>query len=102
MADSGYCPSGRFFEAAACGCPILTDAWEGLDAFFGADEVIRVETADAMMRALEIDTEELNHYAVRAQQRTLDEHSGEQRARQLLGYFEEARTQSRHSQWEVA
>ena len=30
MAASGYCPSGRFFEAAACGTPILTDDWEGL------------------------------------------------------------------------
>ena len=32
----GYCPSGRLFEAAACGAAILSDAWEGLDAFFEA------------------------------------------------------------------
>ena len=36
MARMGYCPSGRLFEAAACGAPILSDAWEGLDAFFTA------------------------------------------------------------------
>ncbi len=35
MARMGYCPSGRLFEAAACGgAALLTDAWEGLDQFF--------------------------------------------------------------------
>ncbi|MBE7158276.1 MAG: glycosyltransferase, partial [Rhodospirillales bacterium] len=33
MADMGWCPSGRLFEAAACGVPILSDSWAGLDAF---------------------------------------------------------------------
>ena len=33
MAASGYCPSGRFFEAAACGTPIVTDWFRGLDSF---------------------------------------------------------------------
>ncbi len=31
MAESGWCPSGRLFEAAACAAPILSDWWEGLD-----------------------------------------------------------------------
>ena len=30
----GWCPSGRLFEAAACGVPVICDAWEGLDSFF--------------------------------------------------------------------
>src|SRR5205085_9249268 len=34
MAATGYCPSGRLFEAAACGAPILSDEWAGLDHFF--------------------------------------------------------------------
>src|SRR5262249_7885726 len=34
MAESGYCPSGRLFEAAACATPIASDAWPGLDHFF--------------------------------------------------------------------
>src|SRR5205823_5409171 len=33
MASYGYCPSGRFFEAAACGTPIITDRWPGLETF---------------------------------------------------------------------
>ena len=31
MAAMGYCPSGRLFEAAACGTAVLTDEWDGLD-----------------------------------------------------------------------
>ena len=31
MAAMGFCPSGRVFEAAACGAPIISDAWLGLD-----------------------------------------------------------------------
>ena len=34
MAEMGYCPSGRLFEAAACQTPVVSDAWEGLDQFF--------------------------------------------------------------------
>ena len=34
MAAMGWCPSGRLFEAAACGVPILSDDWQGLEEFF--------------------------------------------------------------------
>ncbi|MFP2902314.1 glycosyltransferase, partial [Corallococcus sp. 4LFB] len=34
MVRAGYSPSVRLFEAAACGVPIISDAWEGLDGFF--------------------------------------------------------------------
>src|SRR5262249_34533294 len=34
MAQMGYCPSGRLFEAAACGAPVLSDEWEGIEQFF--------------------------------------------------------------------
>ena len=42
MAANGWCPSGRFFEAAACGTPLITDAWEGLDSFFDLQSELRV------------------------------------------------------------
>ena len=32
MVRAGHSPSVRLFEAAACGTPILSDAWEGLDS----------------------------------------------------------------------
>jgi spore maturation protein CgeB len=47
MAEMGWCPSGRLFEAAACGCAILSDQWEGLDAFFAPGREILVAAAPA-------------------------------------------------------
>jgi spore maturation protein CgeB len=98
MAESGYCPSGRFFEAAACGAPMLTDFWEGLDTFFHpTDELTVVGTAQDVVHALQLNGYELGRKAARARQRTLDEHTGRDRARQLLAYCEEARNLQRSS-----
>src|SRR3712207_6897251 len=40
------CPSGRLFEAAACGVPILSDAWEGIETFFAPGEELLVASTD--------------------------------------------------------
>ena len=92
MAANGWCPSGRFFEAAACGTPLITDAWEGLDSFFDLRSELRVVSdAAAVEDALNAPDAELNTMAARARERTLEEHTGAVRARQLLHYLEEAR-----------
>ncbi|WP_270937053.1 CgeB family protein [Falsiroseomonas oryzae] len=44
MAALGWCPSGWLFEAAACGAPVLIDAWEGPKAFYTPGEEILVAT----------------------------------------------------------
>ncbi len=91
MAHSGYCPSGRFFEAAACGTPIFTDWWEGLDAFFDPQRDLRVvATAEDVLSALNMPDEDLSVLATRARCRTLDEHTGERRGAELLSHCEEA------------
>ena len=41
MAAMGHCPSGRLFEAAACGTAILSDDWAGLDDFFAKPDPTR-------------------------------------------------------------
>jgi len=93
MAANGWCPSGRFFEAAACGTPLITDAWDGLDSFFDLQSELRVVTnAEDVEAALSSSDSELQSMAERARQRTLDEHSGNVRAGQLLQYIEEARS----------
>ena len=93
MAANGWCPSGRFFEAAACGTPLITDAWEGLDSFFDLQSELRVvASAEDVKAALGTTDAELQSMATRARQRTLDEHTGSVRARQLLQYIEEARS----------
>ncbi len=91
MAVYGWCPSGRFFEAAACGTPLITDWWEGLDSFFDPQQELRVVTsAEDVEAALKMPDKDLLAMADRARQRTLDEHTGKVRAGQLIKYFEEA------------
>ena len=90
MARFGHCPSGRFFEAAACGTPLVTDWWNGLEAFFDDDELFVAHNSDHVLEALSATDEELQRVARRARQRTLEEHTGLRRAEQLLGYLEEA------------
>ena len=34
MIEAGYSPSVRLFAAAACGVPIISDYWQGLEQFF--------------------------------------------------------------------
>jgi spore maturation protein CgeB len=84
MAEMGHCPSGRLFEAAACGTPVLTDWWEGLDQFYesGREILVARSTEDAMA-ALELEDAELRRIAQAARERTLEEHSADRRAVEL-------------------
>jgi spore maturation protein CgeB len=84
MAEMGYCPSGRLFEAAACGTPILSDWWEGLDKFFKpGSEILVAYNAEEAIAALQLSREELNKIARSARERTLSEHTAEHRAEEL-------------------
>lgn len=92
MAAMGYCPSGRLFEAAACGAPVLSDDWEGLERFFrpGA-EILVANNTDQAVNALELDDASLHRIGRAARERTLDEHTSEVRARDLEAILERAR-----------
>ncbi|TPI10985.1 glycosyltransferase [Mesorhizobium sp. B4-1-3] len=47
MIAAGWSPSVRLFEAAACGTPIISDRWPGLDDFFPAPAIeTAASTAD--------------------------------------------------------
>src|SRR6185503_1614235 len=60
MAALGHCPSGRLFEAAACGVPVLSDAWDGLDAFFTpGEEILIADSAEDTLAALALGPEAL-------------------------------------------
>ena len=92
MATYGYCPSGRFFEAAACGTPIVSDTWPGIEEFFrDGQEIFLARKFADVMAAMQRTDMELARVAKRARERTLDEHTGDRRAKQLLAYFEQAR-----------
>ena len=84
MKRMGYCPSGRLFEAAACGAPLLSDYWEGLDLFFEpGSEIIVARDSDEAAAAIDLPYAALQEIARRARERVLDEHTARHRARQL-------------------
>jgi spore maturation protein CgeB len=85
MAESGWCPSGRMFEAAACGVPVLTDWWDGLDEFFRPDvEILVVRSTEDVLRALDLSDRELNRIGAAARDRALADHTAERRAADLV------------------
>jgi spore maturation protein CgeB len=93
MIRAGYSPSVRLFEAAACGVPIISDYWRGLDTLFtpGKDIVISHSAADTL-RALSMSERDRRAIARRARRRVLADHTAQHRAVQVEGYLAEART----------
>lgn len=95
MAAMGYCPSGRLFEAAACGTPVLSDWWEGLDEFFEPGEEILIATSTAeALKSIEADSDSLKKVGLRARERALACHTAEIRARQLISLIESSARES--------
>jgi spore maturation protein CgeB len=85
MAAMGFCPPGRLFEAAACGTPVVTDCWEGLETFFEPGrEILVARDADDVTAALDLDSDERRQIGRRARERALSQHSAQVRAGELV------------------
>jgi spore maturation protein CgeB len=81
MADMGYCPSGRLFEAAACAAPLISDSWAGIESFFEPGrEIIIADAPEDVIGALHRSDAELSLMAQAARERTLQEYTAERRA----------------------
>ncbi|BDU15998.1 CgeB family protein [Lysobacter auxotrophicus] len=92
MVAMGFSPSVRLFEAAACGTPIVSDPWTGLDALFEPDKEILIahsgaQVAHWLQRIPDPMRRRIGH-AARA--RFLAEHTPAHRAQSLHTYFERA------------
>jgi spore maturation protein CgeB len=84
MAEYGYCPSGRLFEATACGTPLLSDTWEGLETFFKPGvEILPVRTQQDVIAALSLSDGELLRVGEAARAHTLAHHTAEHRVSEL-------------------
>ena len=92
MREAGYCPSGRLFEAAACGVAVLSDDWAGLDQFFTPGEEIMVaRSTEDVIGALALPRAEVARVARAARERTLAAHTADARAAELEKIFDDAR-----------
>jgi len=85
MVRLGWSPSVRLFEAAACGTPIITDAWDGLEDFFEPGEEIVVARNAKAVRSTLLDLSEAERLEIcrKARARVLRDHTAAHRARQL-------------------
>lgn len=92
MARMGYCPSGRLFEAAACGVAIVSDEWAGLETFFEPDvDIIVARTTEDVIAAMKLSRAELEKIARAGRKRVLESHTAAHRAAELERIFESAR-----------
>jgi spore maturation protein CgeB len=99
MAEMGWCPSGRLFEAAACGVPLLSDHWPGIEEFFTPGrEILIAHEAQDVLTALAMSSAELQSIAQRAYERTMDQHTSDKRARELVSLLEQAASSGAHQQ----
>jgi spore maturation protein CgeB len=85
MKSAGYSPSVRLFEAAACGVPVITDAWPGLETIFRInDEILVAETSSdvvALLKGMAADRRRAIATAARAA--VLAHHTCDHRAAEL-------------------
>ncbi|HYI97442.1 MAG TPA: glycosyltransferase [Bryobacteraceae bacterium] len=91
MRQAGYSPSVRLFEAAACGVPIISDWWSGLDEIFeiGEELLVGSDPEDVLRLLWDLPTSERLRIGNAGLQRVLAEHTSERRACQLDHYLKE-------------
>lgn len=85
MVAAGFSPSVRLFEAAACGTPIISDVWPGLETLFEPGrEILLAASADDVLRLLrELPEARRRQIAAAARARVLRAHTAAHRALEL-------------------
>ena len=85
MRAAGFSPSVRLFEAAACGVPIISDWWEGLESFLlPGREVLVASTSEDALAYLERTSEaERRALSAAARERVMSRHTANHRAAEL-------------------
>ena len=92
MKSLGFSPSVRLSEAAACGTPLISDDWPGIETVFAPDTEILIASGprEIMQILTEMPDDRRLGIAANARARLLKEHTPLHRARQLETYYREA------------
>src|SRR4029078_2354369 len=85
MADVGFSPPTRIFEAAGAGACLITDAWEGIDTFFAPDQEILIASSaeDVVAQLRNIPSEHAKAIGAKMRERALRDHTYAQRAAEV-------------------
>jgi spore maturation protein CgeB len=97
MIESGYSPSVRLFEAGACGVPIISDRWRGIEEVLEpGKEILIADSAEESAEYLRsIKDAEAVRIGKRARARILAEHTSAVRSSQLETYFKKLTRRNR-------
>ncbi len=85
MAQYGFSPATRVFEAAGAGVCMITDEWEGIDLFFepGVECLVARSGEDVVRHLEELSTERALEIGRAAYRRVLADHTYRRRAEEL-------------------
>jgi spore maturation protein CgeB len=102
MVSAGYSPSVRLFEASACGAPIISDSWPGLETIFHPDkEIIVADGTREVIAALAMAEDERARIGKAGRMRCLAEHTAGHRATDLeTAIFAGASPTATNGRWE--
>jgi spore maturation protein CgeB len=91
MVSAGYSPSVRLFEAAACGVPVLSDDWPGIETILAPDREILIAhtTADVVRILRDVSDERRRSIGAAARSRVMRDHTADHRGGQLEEYYRE-------------
>ncbi|HEY0627134.1 MAG TPA: glycosyltransferase [Allosphingosinicella sp.] len=88
MIAAGWSPSVRLFEAAACGIPVISDKWQGIEELLTPGrEIILADKSEDVIAALSHDASGLGQAA---RTRILAAHTASHRAAELEIHLQEA------------
>lgn len=92
MAAAGFSPSVRLFEAAACGVPVISDRWPGIETFLvPGTEILLADTSSDVLRVIhDLSETSRRRVAGNARKHVLQSHTASHRAVQLEHYYHEA------------
>ncbi|MCK1653483.1 glycosyltransferase [Bradyrhizobium sp. 149] len=92
MRALGFSPSVRLFEAAACGTPVISDRWPGIETVFEPSrEILLASTPRDVIEILrDMPEDRRRSIADNARRRVIADHTSDHRARQLETYYAEA------------
>jgi spore maturation protein CgeB len=93
MVRAGHSPSVRLFEAAACGAPLVSDRWAGIEEILAPDEEIVLADGPEDVLAMLDEPEAVRAARARAAFSRIEaSHSAERRAAELEAYLVAARS----------
>jgi spore maturation protein CgeB len=85
MADVGFSPATRVFEAAGAGACLITDAWEGVELFFAPGEEVLVarDGQDVAELLTSLTPDRARAIGAAAKTRAIGEHTYQRRAAEV-------------------